>query len=261
MIPSLPKYPAVQAIPDKYDKIVVVGDVHGHHKKYVELSGKVIYQGTRISDEIGWVFLGDYVDRGPHSWMVVECLMGAPDTYCCLGNHEERHVRYGIYQQSGKPNPMKVSEDFLEVHETLTTEQLEWMAGLPAAYSWRDYLFLHAGIMPGLGLHFPLKGFLRNRYVTINKETSKYQPSRTWQDANGIWQHASNAILWSDVYKGTIPGYKHDGPVTVVYGHQPMPEPKIEEFSIGLDTGCGEGRKLTAMVINCETLEKEFFSV
>src|ERR1700730_8281632 len=69
-----------------------VGDVHGELEKLMAL---VLYCRARAGQRpFRFVFLGDYVDRGPDSCGVVEMLMAGQQTFpdmiiCLRGNHEE----------------------------------------------------------------------------------------------------------------------------------------------------------------------------
>ena len=69
-----------------------IGDVHGCFEKLIALLAHCdAHSGSR---KPRFVFLGDYVDRGPDSKRVVEFLMRGqskfPDRFICLkGNHEQ----------------------------------------------------------------------------------------------------------------------------------------------------------------------------
>jgi bis(5'-nucleosyl)-tetraphosphatase (symmetrical) len=52
----------------------------------------------------------------------------------------------------------------------------------------------------------------------------------------------ATAKFWSEYYDG------NQG--IVVYGHQPFNEVKVDKYSIGIDTGCVYGNKLTALIIS-----------
>ena len=71
-----------------YDKIFVIGDIHG----CIDLL-------NRLMDKIPWrpdkdllIFLGDYIDRGEHSKEVVDYIIAIKrcSLYvdCLLGNHD-----------------------------------------------------------------------------------------------------------------------------------------------------------------------------
>ena len=69
-----------------------IGDIHGCFEKLIALLAHCdAHSGSR---KPRFVFLGDYVDRGPDSKRVVEFLMRGqskfPDRFICLkGNHEQ----------------------------------------------------------------------------------------------------------------------------------------------------------------------------
>lgn len=67
-------------------RLLAIGDVHGCHDALVRLYD---HAGITVHDVV--VFLGDYVDRGPDSALVIEFLidrMQQGNTVCLLGNHE-----------------------------------------------------------------------------------------------------------------------------------------------------------------------------
>ena len=78
----------------KYDKIYVIGDIHGS-----------IDMLNRIMDIIPWrankdliIFLGDYIDRGEHSKEVIDYIINlkrySQNVKCILGNHEKMFLDY-----------------------------------------------------------------------------------------------------------------------------------------------------------------------
>ena len=50
-------------------RIIAIGDIHGQHSKLEQLLVKLAWQPNR-GDLL--IFLGDYIDYGPHSSSVVE---------------------------------------------------------------------------------------------------------------------------------------------------------------------------------------------
>ncbi len=62
----------------------IIGDIHGE----IGLLDQLLDQILRFSPEL-IVFLGDYIDRGPHSREVVERIMSLDtEAACLMGNHE-----------------------------------------------------------------------------------------------------------------------------------------------------------------------------
>src|SRR5438128_2213187 len=69
-----------------------IGDIHGCYQKLTRLLDRCIAHCGAA--EPHFVFIGDYVDRGPNSREVVDLLIAvqaeAPDwTVCLRGNHEQ----------------------------------------------------------------------------------------------------------------------------------------------------------------------------
>jgi serine/threonine protein phosphatase 1 len=63
----------------------IVGDIHGMLKPLEALVAAV---GT-IDPNANWIFVGDYVNRGPDSKGVVEFLTHLPSARFCRGNHDD----------------------------------------------------------------------------------------------------------------------------------------------------------------------------
>src|SRR5215471_15546983 len=73
-------------------RIYAVGDVHGRADLLLRLFSHIDVElaATPVSRPIQ-VFLGDYVDRGPASRQVIDCLIERSrsfETVCLRGNHE-----------------------------------------------------------------------------------------------------------------------------------------------------------------------------
>ena len=89
----------------KGERVIAIGDIHGQKNRFKELMALVDkYRADNPIDKETLVFLGDYVDRGPHSAYIINKLM----------------KRKKAASKSG------VTEFFLQGnHETLTLEALD----------------------------------------------------------------------------------------------------------------------------------------
>ena len=114
---------------------IVIGDVHGCLVEMVELLARLI---PGSSDNV--YFLGDLVDRGPHSAecikLIIELQKSSQAGYhCVLGNHDEKYIRWFKHELNreltGKANPMEFGEDKLATVEMLTSEDIAWLSKLP----------------------------------------------------------------------------------------------------------------------------------
>lgn len=128
-----------------------VGDIHG---RYDCLSAALAWIADRAGeDETTVVFLGDYIDRGPDSCLVVNRLLAGQEgrlKFLCLrGNHEEMLL--------DSVRRITALDHWLANggHATLASyggpvwdRHLAWMADLPLFHEDEYRFFVHAGLNP-----------------------------------------------------------------------------------------------------------------
>lgn len=209
----------------------VVGDVHGWRDKLVALHGLIAADfAARPTRSAVLVHLGDYIDQGPDSAGVVGLLAaGSPIPGLAVVNLMGDHERMLL---GGLEGERAAATDWLWAggREALVSWGLPedlpreaWEAALPAAHvAWLrslvlthregGYLFVHAGIRPGV----PLEAQTRDDLVTM-----RHPFLSTEQDFG----------------------------VIVVHGHSSTPSVQIGVNRIGLDTGAGIGGRLTCAVL------------
>ena len=178
--------PETFAIPDGR-RVYAVGDIHGRLDLLDELLGRIeADDASREATHTLIIFLGDLVDRGPNSREVVDRLIsysqGRMPTRFLMGNHEEVFLKalqgekgamrffvriggretilsYGISEEQYR------GVDFEELTELLRARvPAEHVAFLRSFEEWievGDYLFVHAGIRPGIDLDRQVPSDLR----------------------------------------------------------------------------------------------------
>lgn len=142
---------------------IIIGDLHGSYHDFLRL---LLVNG--LPDNTQYLFMGDYVDRGPFSLEILTLLMAYkilyPDNVIMLrGNHEFRDINstYGfkdeIIRKFGRED---VYELFNQMFEYLPI----------AAIIDNEYICLHGGISPNLRkikqlelFEFPIKDFQNNK--------------------------------------------------------------------------------------------------
>jgi len=209
--------------------IFAIGDIHGCLDKLCALMEKI---GTEIDpDRDLLVFLGDYIDRGPESFGVVEYLIDLRDrfknTVFLKGNHEEMLEKYltgpdrytylvnggqqtlDSYLRRSRPGEHPIPETHMRFYESLSLY-----------YENDAYIFVHAGLRDDV----PLES----------------------QDPDDL--------LW--IREGFIES-RFDFGKKIIFGHTPFPEPLIHPNKIGVDTGAVYGNQLTCVKLP----ELEFHSV
>lgn len=209
----------------------VIGDVHGCLDKLRALHALVAADyAIRPGKVPVVVYLGDYIDQGPNSAGVVELLAATPSatglpTIVLLGDHErmlldaldgDRAAATDWLWAGGKAALESWGLDPESPREAwaagLPPAHLAWLRGLRLSHREGDYLFVHAGVRPGV----PVGAQSRDDLVTMRQPFLS-----TEQDLGAI----------------------------VVHGHSSSPAVHIGANRIGLDTGAGIGGKLTCAVL------------
>ncbi len=160
-------------------RVYAIGDIHGRLDLLRKLHALIAADaGDAPGCERTLVYLGDYVDRGLESRGVIDCLLDetpADVTPVYLkGNHEDVLLRflddftegagwlqfggdatlysYGV-QLAGSPGEQRTLIDAqLNLRERLPERHLKFLRGLGIRFEIGDYLFVHAGVRPGVAL-------------------------------------------------------------------------------------------------------------
>jgi serine/threonine protein phosphatase 1 len=220
--------------------IYAIGDVHGCLDQLKRAEEKIALDIETSGEPGPVVLLGDYVDRGAASSQVIEHLCRPSDlgfkrvTLC--GNHddifqhfieepdfhldwlalggEQTLMSYGIdihhvgIRQRGRNTKLKEL-----LGEAIPLSHKQFLANLPVSLKIGPYLFVHAGIRPG---------------ISLERQT----------DEDMMW------IREPFLKQGP------QLPVMVIHGHTPQPIPDIGPSRIGIDTGAFYTGKLSVLKID-----------
>lgn len=236
-------------------RTIAIGDIHGD----VEALERLLARLPKLDATDTIVFLGDYLDRGPRSAEVISRVralsaLGPAKVVALRGNHEDAWLRIidegwfefifprgngcldTLRSFQGRPGEAVEgpdADDFaaMERGGFFPPDVVAWMRNLPLFYEDEHAIYVHAGLkrQDGVFLHpsqvTPPRALLwlrdrdffanyRGKLIVFGHTTTKYLPpelsSFTPDDPNDMWA----------------------GPACV-----------------GLDTGCGKGGFLTALVL------------
>jgi len=203
------------------NKIFAISDIHGCLDKLEELIGKIPADPQK--DQL--VFLGDYIDRGKYSRKVADYVISLKKIFqnivYLMGNHELMFLHYlegideELYLANGGRHTLLdydiAGTDAPEERKNkIPVKHLQFYQSLFPYYETENYLFVHAGLIPGL------------------------EPSKQKIDD----------LVW--VRRDFIDSADDFGKI-VVFGHTPFGRPLIEKNKIGIDTGAVYGAQLTCI--------------
>ncbi|WP_459934947.1 metallophosphoesterase [Fundidesulfovibrio butyratiphilus] len=204
--------------------LFAVGDIHGQADKLEGLLGRL----AGLDPDASFLFLGDYIDRGAHTRQVVERLLqlrrAKPDTVFLMGNHEAALLRYDVTRSPEDLRMMRrvgfqatldsyACQPGTTGLDFMPEEHREFFRGLERWRSRGPYVFFHAPLPldadPERANPAELDRLLCNRFVD----------AKTWAKSGR----------------------------TLVFGHVPMETPLVAPGLVGVDTGAGARRVLTAV--------------
>lgn len=219
-----------------------VGDIHGRDDLLAAMIGLIRRdQADRPAARPIALFLGDYVDRGPDPGGVIERLAGGPlpgfEVHCLKGNHEDLMLRfldgtgelanwvynggettladYGVHGALGFYSPPDEAACRADLERALPPRHLAFLRGLALSWALGDYLFVHAGVRPGVAL-------------------------AEQDDFDLMW--IRDGFLDSAADLGAV----------VVHGHTISLGPEVRANRIGIDTGAYRTGILTCLVLEGE---------
>ena len=227
---------AAARLPDGL-RIYAIGDIHGRADLLESLLLQIdedcrLYPSRRPIV----VFIGDYIDRGPASREMLDLLLGyerTKETIFLRGNHEtfvhrflskpavldewrlcgglETLVSYGL-KPSINPGVAEQRQLAKALAKSIPRSHLEFLDSLNLSFNCGDFLFVHAGIRPGVPIRKQREEdllWIREEFLCCKRRFEKF----------------------------------------VVHGHTPVHATDIRSNRINIDTGAFATGRLTCIVI------------
>lgn len=217
-------------------RVYAIGDVHGRLDLLLDLLSRIKADThARPAANTHIIMLGDLIDRGPDSKGVIDLFLNSPPAFAqfrfLAGNHEDAMLesladkadpretgwlRFGGMEALRSYN---VPEDAFETRGWLLSDELrryvprdhlDFIASFEEKIVIGDYLFVHAGIRPGVALQ----------------------------------RQRRRDLLWiREGFLDDATDHYH----IVVHGHSIAPDPVFAGNRIGIDTGAYLSGVLTAL--------------
>ena len=219
-------------------RVYAVGDVHGRADLLTRTFAKIDADADRHPDKrCQTVLVGDYVDRGPDSSRVIDLLIAreqVQETIPLIGNHEvmmlqfldssdlwdawaplggvQTLLSYGL-RPSQRMSAAQSAELAKAFAAALPPRHRAFLARLPYTFESGDYLFVHAGLRPGVPL-----------------------AKQEFED-----------LIW---IRDEFLNFKGRFEKVVVHGHTPAEKPELLPNRINIDTGAFATGHLTCLVLD-----------
>jgi len=218
-------------------RIYAIGDVHGRADLLIAIFNRIdADQAERPKSDPVEVFLGDYIDRGPHSRRVLDLLIarGRKRQVVFLKGNHETYISQVLsdpssvseWQQIGgtttllsygvalpiRANPEAIHHVVQAFDKAFPELHRRFIAGLELSYSCGDFFFAHAGVRPGIPLH----------------------------------EQSAQDLMW---IRDDFLLHEQDFGKIIVHGHTPAKEPDIRPNRINIDTGAYATGRLTCLVL------------
>ena len=250
--------------------VYVVGDIQGCFYSFQNLLEKISFDSKK--DEL-WL-VGDLVNRGKGSFKVMDwCLKNQSAINAVLGNHELHFLAVALKQSN-----LKSSDTIKDIlNSSKKKEIIDWVLNLPLILNKKNFLLVHAGIIPEWSIfdikrlsnlvcndlikhpekflknmygNFPnlwsnnLRGNDRNRFV-VNAMTrmrclNQKDGSINFDYKGDIEKMPKELIAWFDNSFTNLKDCK------IISGHWSAIGVKKHMNGISIDSGCIWGRSLTA---------------
>jgi serine/threonine protein phosphatase 1 len=214
------------------ERVYAIGDIHGCLDRLVSLHEMIAEDiAARPIERTTLVHLGDLVDRGTDSAQVVDWLINQPpvpaDEFVNLmGNHEHMMLSALVGVDKDGPDMWLMNggaDSLMSWGIARNVSAAEWASRIPPQHLLflRDlaisrrigpYLFVHAGIRPGVPLD----------------------------------QQSRQDMMW---IREPFLSSRADHGAVVVHGHTPKREPIVQHNRIAIDTGAVLGGDLTCVVL------------
>jgi serine/threonine protein phosphatase 1 len=213
-----------------------IGDVHGRLDLLQDLLARIARDDeARGPARTYLVLLGDLIDRGPDSRGVIDLFLDSPPTFArpifLKGNHEEfllsvlegedemvgSWLSYGGYEcaesygvSRGWTLNVSPAEVAARLRAAVPDRHRRFLDDMADSFQFGDYLFVHAGIRPGIPLE----------------------------------EQSGKDLRW--IREGFLDSRSDHG-VMVVHGHTIVEKPEQHPNRIALDTGAYRSGVLTAL--------------
>jgi serine/threonine protein phosphatase 1 len=193
---------------------IFIWDIHGCYDEFLKLIVKL-----KITDSDKIYLVGDMINKWPKSIEVLEFLYANQRNFFAIKwNHETWFLEYMDWESPGYENPGSIT---LKNHCEKNLHLLDFLRNLPCYREEENFLVVHAWIIPWISIE--------NQDLKVMTEMYFYKELPWYFSYPQDWK-------------------------LLIYGHWSGNGLSIRENTIGLDSGCVKWGKLSAYILEDETI-------
>lgn len=232
-------------------RLFTIADIHGRLDLLTKLWTDLVDNHSLDLKTDKVIFTGDYVDRGPDSYGVIEFLKKLNETHpdnviCLAGNHEWINIMYyarkneddiWLHDNNGGP---QTKQSYIDAGFSggMTGDHLMWLSKLPLKHEEPGFFFSHAPVPR------------ENRRKILDRGLPITSDELVW----GIWDGVGDELGMAR---------DHGNGVIGVCGHihalrKGKMEPRFYDHYIYADAGCGCSAKAPLCAVDVNTREVIF---
>lgn len=204
-------------------KYFFIGDIHGCADELRELLYKI---NPSKNDII--ISVGDIVNKGPKSEEAVQLLMKY-NVKSVMGNHDSLIKMIFDFKEKNIKAPKLLKPEHFNLYDSLSESSINYIVNLPnyIRLSEINTLVIHAGLAP---------------YKSLKEQSEEELTCIRIVDpiTKTFVKRGHTGIPWHFYYEESE---------RIIYGHNAAKSIKYKKNTIGIDTGCLYGEKLTAYIL------------
>jgi len=240
-------------------RLIVVGDIHGCLDELKALLHHISFAPSH--DHL--ILAGDLINKGPDSVGVLHYVRSLSAS-CVRGNHEDKilRARAALFPTTTTETTALLSKSSSDSGEgkmadtlarELSEKDIEYIRSWPTildlgpleGLGYARAAVVHAGLVPGVSWSAQEPFHVMNmRAIEVCKSKKKgvhveYKPSEDRENGRRWWS------VWNE-FQAKQP---RENRMLCVYGHDSKQGLVEKEYSVGLDSGCVKGERLSALVV------------
>lgn len=238
----------------RFDKTIIIGDVHGHIETLVKLLEP--YGGIDNENNL-YIFVGDLIDRGPDSVGVVELISPwkRNNVIVCEGNHEQnmrhvlKHTSKTRFSQTRASREQFLSRGWTkeDIENKLLSPLVPAVVILNAPVTNGEIVVSHAGFDTGANGELINSAITRGPITEFTYGTSSRD--KVYRGHSSYESTIDSYLAWT-----TIPR------IMQVHGHRNVQQDGTYPWNVGhifnLEAGVTAGGCMRALVLSDQGMEK-----